>query len=74
VPARALGKRCKALRLQKGLSQTVLSYEADLDRSTIIRIETGKIDPSLDLLFVLAKALGVHPKELLDFPLEDSEL
>jgi DNA-binding XRE family transcriptional regulator len=69
--AKAFGRHFKELRMQKGVTQTELSYEADIDRSTIIRIETGKLNPTLDLVFILSKALEVHPGELLNFNYKD---
>ena len=63
----AFGLHFKKVRMRKGISQTELALEADVDRSTIVRLETGKFNPTLDLLLTLAGALNVHPKELFDF-------
>lgn len=55
------------MRLEKGLSQEDLSYEGDLDISQIGRIERGEVNTSLGVIQRIAKALKVHPRELMDF-------
>lgn len=56
------------LRKERGLSQRGLSYVCDVAPSKIARLETDP-DSNLNLttLFELAKGLGVHPKELIDY-------
>ena len=63
----ALGQKVKELRERKGLSQYQLSYQTDMSRSQIQRIENGEVNTSVSSLPVLAEALGVSPKDLLDF-------
>lgn len=63
----ALGKRIRTLRLEKGMSQTELAFETDKDRSTIVRVESAKMNITIDLLFSIAKALKVHPRELFNY-------
>lgn len=41
------------------LTQERLAERADLDRVTIVRIETGAVSPRLDHLLMIANALGV---------------
>jgi DNA-binding XRE family transcriptional regulator len=65
--ALAFGRNFKKAREEKGISQTELAIEADVDRSTIVRLETGKFNPTLDLIFNLAQALQVPLKDLFDF-------
>lgn len=60
------GKRIKALRKEKGLSQYQLAFEADVDRSQVISIENGKINTTISTIYALADALGVKPKDLFD--------
>jgi transcriptional regulator with XRE-family HTH domain len=58
----------KRLRKEKGLSQRGLSYLCDVDYSRISKIESGSsINLNLTTLFELARGLGVHPKELIDY-------
>lgn len=56
------------LRKEKGLSQRGLSYLCDVDYAKIARLESNA-DSNLNLttLFELAKGLGVHPKDLIDY-------
>lgn len=56
------------LRTRKGLSQRGLSYLCDVGHAKISRLESDE-NSSLNLqtLFELAKGLGVHPKELIDY-------
>lgn len=66
----AFGLHFKSIRQGKGISQTELALEADVDRSTIVRLETGKFNPTIDLIFTLAESLNIHPKELFDFAIK----
>lgn len=61
----------KRLRTERGLSQRGLSYLCDVDYSKIGKLESDE-DTNLNLttLFELAKGLGVHPKELIDYDLD----
>lgn len=56
------------IRKEKGLSQRGLSYVCDVDHTKISKLET---DPNTNLnlttLFELARGLGVHAKELIDY-------
>ena len=57
----------KALREDKGLSQVELANKAKVERTYIVKLESGdKKNPSLDILKKLAKALGVPVTELLE--------
>lgn len=56
------------LRQEKGLSQRGLSYLCDVDYSKISKLENDEnTNLNLTTLFELAKGLGVHPKELIDY-------
>ncbi len=61
------GKHLKKLRASKGFSQQVLADEADVAKSTVQRIENAQINVTIDVLFSMADALEIEPKELLDF-------
>lgn len=62
-----LGQVLKALREDKGLSQVELANKAKVERTYIVKLESGdKKNPSLDILKKLAKALGVPVTELLE--------
>jgi transcriptional regulator with XRE-family HTH domain len=59
------------LREERGLSQRGLSYLCDIDHSKISKLEADEnTNLNLTTLFELAKGLGVHPKELIDYDFE----
>ena len=60
-----IGKRLKALREAKGLSQGDIERRSGLLRSYISRVEGGYTVPSLVTLEKFAKALGVQSYQLL---------
>ncbi len=53
-------------RQECGLSQEELAARADIHRTQISLIESGKRMPRLDTLVKLAGALGIEPGDLLD--------
>jgi len=62
-----IGKNIKKLRKQKGLSQDRLSKLADVSYNTVIKLESGGIiNPSIDTVQKLAKALDVPVDALLE--------
>ncbi len=52
------------LRLQRGLSQEVLSGLACMSRSHLAMIETGAKNPKVDTLYRIADALEISLSEL----------
>ena len=64
---KSLGKRIKELRLAKGFSQEDLANEADIPLSQVGRIERGETNPTISTLFVIAIALKIDLKTLVDF-------
>jgi transcriptional regulator with XRE-family HTH domain len=63
-----LARNLKKLREKKGLSQDRLAKLADVANNTIIKIEQGEnINPTLDTLKKMAKALGVGLDELTSY-------
>ena len=64
---KTLGERVRELRLQKGLTQTELAFRCnDVDYSQINRIELGKVNFSVSYLNLLASALDISTKDLID--------
>ena len=59
------GKRVKELRGSAGMTQDVLAAKIGKDRSYVGFIERGERNPSLEVIFDIAKALGVNSDELL---------
>ncbi|MES2287194.1 MAG: helix-turn-helix transcriptional regulator [Bacteroidota bacterium] len=66
---KGFGKNLVIKRKEKGFSQEVLSFEADLDVMTISRIERGLLNISIGNVYKIASALSIHYKELFDFEL-----
>lgn len=62
------GNHIKKLRTEQNLSQDEVVLNSDkLIKATISDIENGKRNFSYSTLLDLAKGLGKHPKDLLDF-------
>ena len=61
----ALGRTIKGLRLDLGLSQEALAFEAGVDRSYIGGIERGEHNLALINLIKIAQTLGITSSELL---------
>jgi transcriptional regulator with XRE-family HTH domain len=64
-----VGLNVRRLRTAKGLSQEVLAAKSDIDMRYLGGIERGQENPTIAVVGNIAKALGVHPRTLLD---EDS--
>lgn len=52
----------RELRAETGITQADLASTVGVTRQTIIAIEGGKYSPSLEVAFLIARALG-HPLE-----------
>lgn len=59
-----VGRNIQALRKQRGMTQAELAQRAFVDRSYLARLEKGKANPSIKVLFYIAKALSVRVREL----------
>jgi transcriptional regulator with XRE-family HTH domain len=55
----------RRFRHERGLSQEVLAYEADVNRTYMSKLEKGASYPGLEIIGKLAKTLEVEPFELL---------
>jgi transcriptional regulator with XRE-family HTH domain len=62
--ALAFGRVLRELRTHKGLSINDIAQHAGVSARRITRMEQGKREPNLVLLFRIAGALGVGPSEL----------
>lgn len=60
-----IGARIQKVRKEVGLSQEDLALEADLDRTYISHVERGTRNPTVVVIFKIAKALNTTPSELL---------
>lgn len=60
-----IGARIQKIRKEVGLSQEDLALESDLDRTYISHVERGTRNPTVIVLFKIAKALNTTPSEIL---------
>lgn len=58
------GKRVRALRLERGLTQEALGNKAGLDLTYVGRIERGEINTSIIAADMIARGLGVSLEQL----------
>lgn len=62
-----IGKKVREIREEQKLTQFNLAYDADLSKNQIGRVERGENRLSIIAIIKIAKALGVHISELLDY-------
>ena len=67
---KAIGERIRELRIHKGFSQEELANEADIPLSQIGRIERGENNPTISTLYVIAEALSIDLKTIVDVKLK----
>lgn len=61
----AFGARLRQARRQMGLTQEQLGKRVGLTRTSITNIERGEQRPPLHIIFQLAAAIAVEPRDLL---------
>lgn len=61
-----LGKRIRALRVEKGWSQVEMADLLAMNRAYLSELETGKRDPGLSVLKTIADGLSITLSELFD--------
>lgn len=61
---KAFGQVLKAHRTDLGLSQEELAFRANMHSTTISLYERGERRPSLQTVFIIAKALGLRPESM----------
>jgi transcriptional regulator with XRE-family HTH domain len=61
------GLHLRKLREKSDLSQQDLADKTEISKKTIQRIETSKVNPTLDTLKSLAIGLKISLSELMDF-------
>ena len=64
----AFAHRLRLLRKTRGYSQQKLADIANVEQSTIKRIELVQLAPTLDLLISLSRALALEVRDLVDDP------
>lgn len=63
--ASILARNSKKFREDRGYSQAVLAKRAGLSKQTIVDMEAGRSNPTMETLEVLSDALGVSPRALI---------
>ncbi|MBQ7764218.1 helix-turn-helix transcriptional regulator [bacterium] len=58
--------KVKFERMKRGFSQEELAYEAGISKTSIWKIETGKVSPTVETLAKIAEALGIDFTTLTD--------
>lgn len=64
VPEGRMKNKIKVFRAMHDLTQEDLAREVGVTRQTILAIEKGKYDPSLELAFKMARRFGVTIEDL----------
>jgi transcriptional regulator with XRE-family HTH domain len=59
-----LAQNLVKFRLQAGLTQRALAARAGIRQRRIFELEAGRSNATLDTINVVARALGVDPREL----------
>lgn len=65
-PGKVFGQVLRRLRMEAGLTQEKLGFEADLRRTYVSLLELGEQQPSLSTLFKLARALNMPASRLIE--------
>lgn len=65
---RDVGQRLRTLRLERGLTLDELSKQTGISASTISRLETGKRNPTLELLLPISRIYRVPLDDLVGVP------
>lgn len=63
----AMGNRIRLLRKQRGLSQERLALKADIDRTYLAGIESGRRNATIVSIEKIVNALEISMKEFWDF-------
>jgi len=71
-PKEILARNLRRIRTSTGLSQEELADRAGLHRTYISSIERAERNISLENIFLLARALGVEPSDLIK-PVKDKD-
>jgi transcriptional regulator with XRE-family HTH domain len=60
------GKRLKALRIDKGLTQLELAERLDMSPNFVGMIERGERNTTVENIFKISRALGIKPSNLFE--------
>ncbi|MCF9046095.1 helix-turn-helix domain-containing protein [Acinetobacter nectaris] len=59
------GQLVRKYRKEKNMSQEQLALLCNIDRSYLGRIERGEVNPTLEKIYEIARALDIKSKDLL---------
>ena len=71
--SRIMENNLEAYRAQKDLTQQELSERVGVSRQTIISLERGRYNPSIQLAFWLAREFGVRIEDLFIYTEEEDD-
>ena len=66
--AKEVGKKIKAMRIKKDLSQESFAQMINLTRNSVINIESGRHKPPIDTLYIMCCIFGCMPNDLFPSP------
>ena len=69
-----LGKRIKIYRIQKEISQDALAKKSEIHTTHLSKIENGKANITIEILFKIANSLNVKVQDLFYEPRESQEI
>jgi len=61
---RVVGQNIRRIRLERGISQEALAYDAEIDRSYLGSLERGEKNPTVRLLARIAEVLDCEMPDL----------
>ena len=62
-----LGKNIQNQRKAKGLTQVELASKINISVNHLSKIERGTVNPTVDLIELIIKALGIHSSTILPY-------
>lgn len=65
--SKELGKNLKKARQKAGLTQAEVASKSDIHVNYYARIERGEVNPTIDILEAIARALKTKSSEILSF-------
>ena len=61
---KSVGNKIRETRILRGFSQATLSYDANIPKNPVGRLERGEISTSISTLYKICKALNIQIHEL----------
>ena len=65
--SKKIAQNIKKARLEKGLTQETLAKKAGINSNYYAKVERGELNPSLETISKILKALGIKSSDVLDF-------